>query len=419
MHQVLVTLVGVVAMIFCGLIATAGLWIPYFLRVCADHNFFTTSVEENTIKCIMKVGRTWRFITPTPINDPYPNPNDPILNWRIPETVESPASPGEKIPRRRSAHDPLLNVDGEESAFVNWIDFILPGGLRWVGLPFIYSVYEYDFRWDVLRPTKPVPEEGCIDSEKLPNEKYVVSFSKKLDYIFGRDAAYYFELIGAESRGTSKGQNEDDQTSQISMPLDLFMLATIRVVNPYQTLFHLNDWLNTILDLVRPTIRHWVAVNPYNTIVGKEEAAERSYDPLLRDPSIPEKLGIGTGGKRMSIVDYIECTYGVRIKRIAFDAIIPPAEYTKAAIERASSEQKRIATITQAEGERDRQTIVAAGEASRIKIVTDALKAAGPEGLVLRGLEAAEAMGVSGNVIVMGENPGQVLINSAKSKGKG
>ncbi|HVO28547.1 MAG TPA: SPFH domain-containing protein [Candidatus Paceibacterota bacterium] len=414
--QVLALIIGVLGMALCALFATYWLWLPWVISVFAAHNFLITSVEENTGKWIKKGagkrGRAWRFITPSRETDPAPDP-DPDKSWNIEQT-------------RQPIHGHLLNAEGEESWFVDWIDRKLPGSIRWIGLPFIYSIHEYNFRWEVQREGKPgttqngkiKTEDGLIEMEKLSNDKWVATFAKRLDYIYLRDAVYYFEVIGAETKAIVKGAGID-QTARVGMPLEVYMLATIRVVNPYRALFLVHDWLESTFDLLRPNVRSWIAANSYEDVVGKPEVAEREYDQFLKQSNVPDGLiPPGTPPDKMpkAIGAYIECTYGVREKRIAFDDVIPPEEYTQATVRRMEAEQNRNATITNAEAEREKQTIIAQGEANRIATVTAAIAAGGDLAMELRRLEALESVGNNGNMVVVSDKGAQMLINTNTAK---
>jgi hypothetical protein len=405
--------IGVMAIFLCALAGSYWLWVPWLISVFAGNNFFITVVDEGTGKWIIKgarkKGRAWRFITSDRSTDPSPDFANPEKSWDITETRQP-----------KSAR--LKNAEGEESWFVDWIDRILPGGIRWVGLPFIYSIHKYNFRWDVLRQSRPgdgkdgsIREDGLVESTKLDNDKWVASFAKRLDYIYLRDAVYYFEVIDAEMKGVIKGGADKDKTTLVSMPVDIYMLATIRIVNPYRALFVVHDWLETTFDLIRPNVRSWVAATSYEDVVGKPEVAERNYDTFLKGTNVAAAL-VPAGVSAKSIGTYIEDTYGVREKRIAFDAVVPPAAYTTAAIERASAEQKKNTTITNAEADRDRQTIVAEGEANRIATVTAALAAGGDIALELRRLEALESVGEHGNMVVVSGKGAKMLINPGKDK---
>jgi hypothetical protein len=404
---------GIAGMFVCALGATYWLWGPWFLNQLAQRNYFVTIVEENTGKWIMRFGRAWRFVTSDPHKDPYPafsteGNGEKDVRWNI----EKP------LGTRR-----LRNAEGEESWLVDFIDrHLLPGGMRWVGLPFVYTVYRYNFRWSVLRESEPPPiEDSRVNFQKLPNGKWEAVFAKNLDYIYLKDAVYFLKIIGAETRdadeedagGTElkKDGKKKSRNESISMSLNVFMLATIRIIDPYRALFLIHDWLEATFDLDRPAIRKMIAGKTYAEVINKPEVAQREFDTFLKQTGIPEDLPAGSEQRPLPFGEYIECTYGVRQKRIAFDDVVPPEEYQKAATARASAIQRKIETITMAEAERDRQTIIADGEAQRIEKVTAVLRA-DPIAMELRRLEALEHVGDNGNMVVVGGENANLLLNT-------
>lgn len=283
------------------------------------------------------------------------------------------------------------------------------------------NIYAYHFRWNVLRDAIPNPddEDGMVGSPvKLRGGKYVLSFSKTLDYIFLRDASYYFGIRGAETRGANTAEEYKTDPS-VGMTVDIDGTVTVRIVNPYKTLFRIHDWLQSSLNILEPAVRNWIANRPYQEVVGKKEAVQREFDAFL----------ISEEGKEL--LKYLEDSYGVRLKRVAFEDVLPPDEYTAATTKRAEAVQKalRIGTLadakskktkTLAEGEAGAIKTIAEAEAARIKMVNEAIQAGGETALALRTLEAYETMGENGNtVIVGGNNPVQMLIDSSKGRKMG
>jgi regulator of protease activity HflC (stomatin/prohibitin superfamily) len=381
---------------------TYPLWLPALWYKLAARNLFVTMVEEGTGKWIMKSKKAWRFITTSAATDPK---NDWNVAWDI---------------KKEKKWKGLWNVTGKESPWVEWIDSKLPDGIRWVGiLPFIYKIYWYNFRWSALRESKPLTtEDGMIGEPRdLKNGKWVASFAKRIDYIFLRDAVYYLELDEAQTRGSSDPNSED---KSVGITVKIYMVATIRVVNPYRTLFLVHDWLSSIFDLLRPSIRSQVSQLPFQDVVGKFEATKREYDLFLQTTVAPPESAaakIKRGNKpQPTIAKYLEYAYGVRIKRIAFDDVIPPDEYTLSVNKRAEAEQNKIRIHTEAAAEADRLETTAKGEAARVKILTKAIADGGEDARLVRTLEAYEMMGANGNTIVLGgEKPVQMLLETSKN----
>jgi regulator of protease activity HflC (stomatin/prohibitin superfamily) len=411
----------ILAIVMCVVMAIAiivayfthPLWLPALWYKLATRNLFVTMVEEGTGKWIMKSGKAWRFITTSVATDPASSALNPKNGWNVAIAVGMRK-------RKDTKWKGLWNANGRESLWVEWIDGTLPGGIRWVGiLPFIYKIYWYNFRWSVLRESKPLEtEDGMVGEPRdLKNGKWVASFAKRIDYIFLRDAVYYLELDEAQTRGSSDPKSKD---KSVGITVKIYMVATIRVVNPYDTLFKVHDWLSSIFDLLRPSIRSQVSQLPFQDVVGKFEATKREYDLFLQTAvALPESAAAKIKGglkPQPTIAEYLEYAYGVRIKRIAFDDVIPPGDYTKSVNLRAEAEQNKIRIHTEATAEADRLETTAKGEAARVEILTKAITAGGDDARLVRTLEAYETMGANGNTIVLGgKKPVQMLLETSKT----
>lgn len=323
-----------------ALLVTSPILLLIFLRFLAERNLFFTLVEEGSAKAIMRGEEFRRFVM---AYQGFTFDEE----WNVVELKKAPTS---------------------SSLLRQWFKKRL-GGIRWLGWPFLDTVYEYNFRWTVLRESKASKyEDGFVDQRELPNKKCVVAFAKRIDYIYLRDAVYYDELIGTE-------------TEEL-MPVDIFMLLPIRIINAYKALFRVHKWLDTTQDLIKPMVRSWAAETSYQEVIKKREVAEREFDTFLASKSGREE------GK--SIGDYLLDTYGVRVKRITFEDIVPPEEYSKAATRRVEAEQK----------EKEIE-VLAKAEATRVKTSFDPIIERGEAGLAIRALESLDKAGQSpGNWII-------------------
>lgn len=328
--------------IMLALLVASPVILPIFLRFLAERDIFFTLVEEGSAKAIMR-GEEFRRLVLAYRGFTFDK------NWEVvPKPEITPAT----------------------SFLRQWFEKRL-GGIRWLGWPFLDTVYEYNFRWTVLRESKASDkEDGFVDQRELPSKKWVVAFSKRIDYIYLRDAVYYDELIGSE-------------TAEL-MPIDIFMLLPIRVLNPYKALFRVHKWLDATQDLIKPIIRSWAAMTSYKRIIQKKEVAQREFDNFLIS-----KHGEGEEQSK-SIGDYLFDTYGVRVKRITFEDVVPPQKYSEAATNRVLAGQKKLEIET-----------LAKAEAERVKTSFDPILERGEAGLTIRALEAVEkASQGPGNTIV-------------------
>jgi regulator of protease activity HflC (stomatin/prohibitin superfamily) len=407
--EVLMDALWIVLLIFLvagamSVLAAAALALTYqmWTPLLAKRKLFVVTPQEGTGMWILKNGKAWRFITPDAKKDPDPVHCDVtekgIAKWPNPEG------------KLRTSNG------GCEPWWIQWIDSILPGGMRWIGVPWIYTIYEYNLRWSVLRQNKPSDdEEGLINVYQVESGKYVASFAKRIDYVFLRNSVYYLRASNSETQGA----DNDSKDKSVGMAIGADLVPTVRVVNPYTAHFVVHDWLESSLNLVGPAIRTWIANHPYQEINRKSESAQRQFDEFLQ--TAPAKEG------DQRILDYLETKYGVRFESIGIDNIVPPAEYATATTRRAEAVQDAVRIVTLAEAEARKTSILADGQAEavkklaeadaeRIRIVNAAIAKAGGNAFGLEALATFKDIGENGNTIIMGgANPVNMMINASKN----
>ena len=391
---------GLGALIFFALMATYQIWLWSLLRVMAQRKTVVVNVQEGTGVMVMQNGKAIRFLTACA-------DTDPDENWNLAQEGDdaSHVPPGSLRTKQQMLHGAAALIDR----------YILPGGMRWIGFPFMgYELYKYNFRWEVLRNSEPRgDEDGLVSKRQLPGGKWVASFAMRLDYIYTKDAVYYFEVLDAETRGTIKPGKDGVEKRSVGMPIKIRGVETVRIVNPYLALIFIHDWTQSTFDLLLPSLRSWVAKTFFEDIVGRTEAAERQYDDFLRATGLPTGAPIDPMNPPTPPARKVEMSYGVRIKRVGFVDVAAPEEYTKASIQRAEAEQQAVRIQTLAVAEAGRIKTVAAAEVGRIKSVNKALEG-NTDALRIRELEALENIGAHGNVFVLNTKGGSPLINIGK-----
>lgn len=117
------------------------------------------------------------------------------------------------------------------------------GGLASVGIPGIHRIHEYLFDWSSML------QNGEIKPHK-----------ESLNYISLRQDIYATRLLEAE-------------TGQSMVPVDITLLITAKVINPYKALFRVENWLEFVINRVKVPVRDYVAgeENPRRLIIEKEE----------------------------------------------------------------------------------------------------------------------------------------------------
>lgn len=229
------------------------------------------------------------------------------------------------------------------------------GGLKWVGIPGIYSVYEYTFRWATVKPQKEIGEQ-------------IERIIKPLKHILVKDYVYFGEIKGAETKSL--------------VPLDISFLVVIRVTNPYKALFRVHDWIDAVMSRIEAYFRQFVSGTEYEDLIAKKQQMGGEIMIEL------EKTGI-LGDKGKFLVDY-----GVKIKNIEMRDIDPAGE-NKKIIQEAATKQW-------VAGKQKGQILTLAdAEVERVDKVYKKIKEFGDAGLTIRMLESIDKSGEkAGNWII-------------------
>lgn len=206
------------------------------------------------------------------------------------------------------------------------------GGLRFYGFWPLKDVYIYDLRWTG------VTEAGEI--QRHPKET--------LDYILLKDDIYWCELLSVEDSDL--------------LPLHIELLLTIRIINPYKALFKIENWLEAVINRIKPSVRDYVAQDRYKNLVAKKEAMGGEIQGRLKD-----------------LIEEFKDLYGVELGKIEVKEIEPPEAQRKETLKKWSAER-----------EKERIEIEAAAEAQRIATIYGAVEAKGKLGELVRALEALE-----------------------------
>lgn len=318
-------------------ILTTGILFAFIVLVytLAKLNIFFTIIQEGTAKAIKKFGKFQRMVIAY---------GDHALDQR--GTIRLPDEDG------KEGIELVKNADGtirteKYTIEIQSQSFRLWGGLRWVGIPFIHSVHKYEFRWVSY-------EQGEKDG-KLAEK--IISHTETIDYLLLQDDVYYSFVHGGE-------------TSEM-IPTDVDLLLTIRIINPYKAMFRVQNWLEAVLNQVKPAFRKFVFSCELKELMGKEEKMEREVDNFLKDSGI---------------ANYAERDYGVRLKKVGMAKVDLAGERGKIYTEAASKQYE-------AEKEKERKEILAKADANIIDTVFGKIKEYGSMGLYLKTLEAMETVG--------------------------
>lgn len=212
------------------------------------------------------------------------------------------------------------------------------GGLKFYGFWPLDDIYLYDFSWTNML------QDGTVQ----PHPK------QTLDHCLVKIDVYWAKVWMAED--------------QKMLPLDVELVLTIRVLNPYKALFRVQNWLETTINRIEPAVRNAISRKAYKTwIGGKADLADEIYKQKEVDDLLKE----------------FRSNLGVDVKAIEVRSINP----TTAEVDRA-----REATLKRyfAEQDRDRITVEANAEKKRLEAVYGTIQEFGDLGKMVRLLEALE-----------------------------
>ena len=296
----------------------------------------------------------------------------------------------------------ILNEYGDVVEGVPAIPFL---GWYWVGIWPFYKVYTYQFSWTEMGQSK---DTGEII--KRPR-------SELTSYIPVDRFPYLLVETGLE-------------TKDENVPIDITVLVTVQVTNPYRALFRIDDYLQQVLGILSSAIRTYVGEKTYEEVLqdkkGVDAAETRShgvlFEFLVRNLRQLKECRIEDGVIRFD--DY--GTVVVDVKMLSVDIL---EKLRNASTANFVAEQEGRAVRTTAEAEADAKRIsaqaeadalkkVATAEALRIKRKAKAVQEMGTAGAQVLDAQKLEKVGEQGNTIVVG-NGGDLITPAAAKLLKG
>ncbi len=186
------------------------------------------------------------------------------------------------------------------------------GGLKFYGFWPIEDIYLYDFTWTGIDP----------GGSPRKHEK------ETLDYILLKEDVYYAEVLKAEDKDL--------------LPLDVKLILSIRVVNPYKALFRIQNWLEAVQGRIAPAVRNRITEKPYSEWIEpkRKDSATKTEGKDLADEIYRDLEEAG-------ILRTFEEDYGVKVNATEVREIDPGEELRNASLQEylASREAARIETV--------------------------------------------------------------------------
>lgn len=240
---------------------------------------------------------------------------------------------------------------------------LMGGGLIFVGIWPFDEVYTYKFRWQALRKVGET-----------------VAHDELLDYVFVKSAVYFTELKEAETKGM--------------VPLNIGLVLTIRIVNPYRALFRIHQWLEFAVSRIAPYIRQYIPAKEieFEKLIGVSQGPNSKLFKFLgkskKKFTAEKKNELRSQGISEKEIEEIERTgkgilwelwevFGIDIQSIEFTSITTEGKiYEEAAAKKWSAER-----------EKERIEITAQAEANAIETVSKAIEKHGQVGILTKTLD--------------------------------
>lgn len=224
------------------------------------------------------------------------------------------------------------------------------GGLRWVGIPPFWEVYRYKFSWTGVD----------VNGELIPHKK------EELDYVLLMEDVYWAKISAAEDKD--------------SLPLDIELLVTMKVVNPYKALFQVQNWSEMVMNRLKPLFREYVAGSSYQDLLKKKTEAEEKFYQMIGTIAEEEFENYG-----VQIVEN-----GIEIKNIDPTPVEGIPSIREVTLRKYVAEKDRERILVEADAERQKILTLADAEQERIKTVYGAVQDMGETGKLIRSLEMLE-----------------------------
>jgi len=208
------------------------------------------------------------------------------------------------------------------------------GGLKFYGWWPVSDILIYPFSW----------------TNRLPDGEIKEHKREIIDHILLKPDVYWARVSEAEDKNL--------------LPVDVEMVLTIRIVNPYKALFRIQNWLETVINRTAPAVR--------------DRLTEKEFDKWITEPADLGKE-IFSDLVQNGLLNEFGKEYGVEVQKIEVTSINPPANYREATLKRFVAERERDAVLVGADAEQ-----------KRIAAVYGAIQAFGDLGKLARFLEALE-----------------------------
>ncbi|MDD2913619.1 MAG: SPFH domain-containing protein [Candidatus Pacebacteria bacterium] len=216
------------------------------------------------------------------------------------------------------------------------------GGLRFYGFWPLWDIYGYGFEWSGINQ----------------QEKVVYHPKRTLDYVLLKEDVYWAGLDRAEDKNL--------------LPLKVELKLTVKIINPYRALFRVQNWLETLINRLKPEVRNFIT--------------QKEYGEWITEIS---NMGDDIFTLCAGILDEFEKEYGIKVRKIQIKELDPPPEYRENTLAPYLAEMRKRATVIDADA-----------EVERIKRVFATIRDFEDTGSLVRILEAMEKSPLPASMVV-------------------
>jgi hypothetical protein len=359
----------------------------FFLQWLAQESLLVTTVKEGTAKAVMRGETFERFLMAFAgyhLNRPgYPgfDPEEP--EWEI--LYHGKGNVGGFGPKAVKGTPAPVGASDDDFDRRNWL--LKKLGLYWVGWPWSYDVYVYQFEWN----------------ETYTNDKgqeQVLPRAEATDFVFVSDFTYAIVTEAAET-----GDNEN-------LPVDVMSLVTVAIRNPYRALFSGEDWMRRVTAAINRHARSYVGRRTYQRLITSDQQDGKTGAQHWTDFSRPiiklnDKLPDDRPKRRPH---GLHGRYGVEIRTADLQTVTLAGDRAGTLHEATT---KKYVALQQAEairetGRAESDVILMKGEkeAESLQKRLVVLKEHGKQGELLAQLDAMQASSQGpGNQIIWANNP--------------
>jgi len=231
------------------------------------------------------------------------------------------------------------------------------GGLVFYGIWPIYDIGTYKFSWTG------VDENGEVHhhSEEI------------LDYVMLKEDVYWCKITEAEDRGL--------------LPLDLELVLPTKIVNPKLCLFEIENWLEAVINRIRPAARDAVTRDVYEGLIKATQDIGEDIQGIIAERGILQEF---------------ETMYGARVRKTQVKEIDPPESYRSVTLRERTAKLERKGRLVEADAEAKYRERVAEGEARKIEIINSAVQQYGDLGKLVYLSDTLKETSIAGVLAIPG-----------------